>query len=189
MSICKYCSMDLGIIDIPSGRKNHVRWCPQKPSGLGFKNQYDKAKKEGYAIVPWNKGKPGRSGWHHTEESKRNLSEKARNSSHRRLRKGVSFYNGIMMDSSWEVELAKRLDFLGIEWLRPSPINWKDEAGNSHNYFPDFYLPEFDIYLDPKNKHAYDVQKKKIEILKATFKNLFFLTCLDDIKNYDPRSE
>ena len=189
MSFCKYCSMDLGLISVPSQRKNHVRWCPKKPPNTGFKNHFDKAKSLGIAIVPWNKGKPGRRGWHHTEERKRLLSEKARKSKHRRLRKGVSFYRGIMMDSSWEVELAKRLDSLGVVWTRPEPIEWIDSEEKTHNYFPDFYLPDYDLYLDPKNPHAYNVQRKKIEILQSTVKNLFFLTSLDDIKNYDPRSE
>ena len=29
-----------------------------------------------------------------------------------------SLYNGIWMDSSWETEFVKRLDFIGVEWTK-----------------------------------------------------------------------
>lgn len=63
-------------------------------------------------------------------------------------------YKDIYFDSSWEVEIAKRMDEIGIRWERNKKINftWTDEAGETHRYYPDFYLPDFDTYLDPKNK-------------------------------------
>ena len=45
-------------------------------------------------------------------------------------------------------------------------MKWIDKYGIERNYFPDFYLPLYDLYLDPKNKFAYKVQKEKIDILK-----------------------
>ena len=65
------------------------------------------------------------------------------------MRKGVN-YNGIKLDSSYEVMLAKDLDKNCISWERcnrfPYVVN-----GNLHYYTPDFYLPDYDVYLDPKN--------------------------------------
>lgn len=105
-------------------------------------------------------------------------------SNHRRLKKGVLYYKGILLDSSWELALAKRLDFLNIEWIRPDPIKWKDDEGIIHNYFPDFYLPKYDLYLDPKNPAAYNSQKEKIDCLKKQLTNLIILVTLDECKTY-----
>ena len=91
-----------------------------------------------------------------------------------------------MLDSSWEEALAMRLDELDINWLRPDPMKWVDADGLDHNYFPDFYLPDFDIYLDPKNPQAFRVQKHKIDCLQEQIPNLVFLTSLADCKNYKP---
>lgn len=59
-------------------------------------------------------------------------------------------YNGIKLDSSYELIVAEDLDKNSIKWERcgrfPYHIN-----GELHYYTPDFYLPEYDIYLDPKN--------------------------------------
>lgn len=72
-------------------------------------------------------------------------------------------YKGIPMDSSWEVKLAKSLDDHGILWVRPKSIQFVDRKGLKRRYLPDFYLPEYDVYLDPKNPYAKLVQKEKLE--------------------------
>jgi hypothetical protein len=105
-------------------------------------------------------------------------------SAHRRLKKNTIVYKGVLLDSSWELELAKRLDFLGISWIRPSPLKWVDGHGKSHNYFPDFYLPAFDLYLDPKNRFALIVQKEKLVKLKKQYKNIKILTSIEECKNF-----
>lgn len=66
------------------------------------------------------------------------------------MRRGIS-YNGIKLDSSYELEVAKELDNNNVLWKRCSrfPYTWTD--GGTHYYTPDFYLPEYDVYLDPKN--------------------------------------
>ena len=120
----------------------------------------------------------------HSEESKKLISEKALASSHRRLKKGTIVYKGILLDSSWELAMAERLDEIGIKWIRPNPINWIDKEGKTRHYFPDFYLPEHDIYLDPKNPQAYKVQKTKIECLKKQLTNLIVISNIDDIKKW-----
>lgn len=57
----------------------------------------------------------------------------------------------IKLGSSWEVIVAKFLDSRNINWSRPASLEWFDSKGKSHRYYPDFYLSEFDVYLDPKN--------------------------------------
>ncbi len=83
--------------------------------------------------------------------------------------------------------LAKRLDELNIEWVRPKePIIWIDSKNDNRNYFPDFYLLKYDIYLDPKNPYAFEVQKEKIDYLLENFSNIKFITSLQDVQNYAP---
>lgn len=59
-------------------------------------------------------------------------------------------YNGISMQSSYEVAVAKSLDENQIKWERPNPFQYEMD-GKQHRYYPDFYLPDYNVYLDPKN--------------------------------------
>ena len=64
-------------------------------------------------------------------------------------------YNGITMDSSWEVKLAEWMDKNAVNWERDRKkhvFKWNDVNGKSHRYYPDFYLPEKTVYVDTKNK-------------------------------------
>jgi hypothetical protein len=111
-------------------------------------------------------------------------------SKHRRLRKWTRPYtckNGqtVLLDSSWEEALAKRLDDLGIDWIRPPAIEWVDSCGKTHNYFADFYLTHHDLYLDPKNPEVFRKSEEKIKVLAATYSNLKFLRTLEECKNFN----
>ncbi len=55
-------------------------------------------------------------------------------------------YKNIYMRSSWEVAYAKYLDAKGIKWLYESKTF---DLGNT-TYTPDFYLPEFNLYIEIK---------------------------------------
>lgn len=105
-----------------------------------------------------------------TFESKRNpsgwyptiCSETCKISVKKKNFKGRKFvYKGIEMDSSWEVSIAKHLDKLGIEWTRPAPLNF------DFKYYPDFYLPEYNVYLDPKNPLRIEQQKERLDIIQT----------------------
>lgn len=199
---CKYCGNEFDITDKPKGwMANHVRWCicnPTRNASVGMlikarecitskhrKSAGEKIKelheqgvyKNVYLKKPW-------LGKTHTEKTKNKIREKALASKHRRLRRKVVEYNGVLMDSTWELELAKRLDELKIKWSRPDPIPWIDEEGITHNYFPDFYLEDYDIFLDPKNPHALKVQKKKIKMLLEQYNNIVIIESLEACKNY-----
>lgn len=68
------------------------------------------------------------------------------------------YYKDIWFDSTWEVTVAKSLDKNNISWCRPKiGFVWTDDG---KKYYPDFYLPEYDVYLDPKNSY---LQKKDAE--------------------------
>lgn len=62
----------------------------------------------------------------------------------------VQTYKGNNFHGNWEVLVAKWFDNNGISWLRdikPIEYIWKDKI---HLYFPDFYLPEYDLYVEVK---------------------------------------
>lgn len=73
-------------------------------------------------------------------------------------------YKDISMDSSWEVELAIWLDARLIRWERGRKLVlwWTDDAGQKRRYHPDFYLPEYNVYLEPKNKTLMERDAVKI---------------------------
>lgn len=207
MWICQHCKNSFDNLTL-NGKANHSRWCRSNPKRKDYKtgsakavmamnaaraknpnvaNQYTKSKSLGLPIPPGaQKGKPGTfTGRTHSKETKIQQRESALKSPHRRLRKKMIEYNGIMLDSTWELELARRLDEQNIRWERPGPIKWIDEDGSIHNYFPDFFLPDHNLYLDPKNPYAYKVQEKKIDQLKKQLTNLIFLTTLEDIQTFN----
>lgn len=78
-------------------------------------------------------------------------------------------YKDITFDSSWEVDIAKFLDEKNVKWERSRKIcfHWTDDSGDKRRYYPDFYLPEFNIYLDPKNKFLLIKDFDKLERVKV----------------------
>jgi predicted nucleic acid-binding Zn ribbon protein len=76
----------------------------------------------------------------------------------------------IKLQSTWELEIASLLDTMGIKWIRPKPIEWHDNRAIKHLYFPDFYLPDFDLYLDPKNHLVMQQDHEKMEYIRTKVK-------------------
>lgn len=74
-------------------------------------------------------------------------------------------YNEVLMDSQWEVDIAIWLDENKIVWRRDRKMTfrWTDPEGTRRRYHPDFYLPAYDVYLDPKNKYLIEKDRFKIE--------------------------
>lgn len=93
-------------------------------------------------------------------------------------------YNEISMDSSWEVDLAKWLDLKNIKWIRSKKLVfiWID-SGKKRRYHPDFYLPDFNVYLDPKNGYKVECDKKKLDYVMNNYDIKLFYGELDYIKN------
>jgi len=204
---CRYCSLPFAEFNA-SERANHSRWCLQNPKRLEYANKNNgiqfqtpevikkriegikQAHRDGKYLQSQKNaiGKPGKP---HTEETKKLLSKKARASTHRRLIRSIREYKckdgtTVMLDSSWEEKLARRLDYLGIKWIRPIlPIKWMDKTGTERNYFPDFYLPDYEIFLDPKNPYAYKSQQEKIDIILKILPNLKILKTLEECQEFN----
>lgn len=207
ISVCKHCGLREDISVKPRGwMANHSRWCDKNPKHKQYKSRGNcwnrglskktdprmskvsesliKAHKDGkYSHVDRRSYGGSR---HFSTETRKKMSVSARKSNHRRLQRNIIEYNGIKFDSSWEVRLAKKLDIDNIVWSRPAPLTYTDKLGLQRHYFPDFYLPDFNLYLDPKNPQAFKVQIDKIECLKAQYDNIIFLCSIEEIDSFAP---
>lgn len=89
----------------------------------------------------------------HTEEEKKHLSECAKRNNFGGWHTSKSSdYNGIKLDSSYELILAQDLDKNNIKWERPKPLLYKLN-GEEHRYYPDFFLPDYNVFVDTKNDY------------------------------------
>lgn len=109
------------------------------------------------------------------ETYRKKLSEKLRTLPYKRKCKSTVYYNGFRFDSMWEVKTAEILDKNKVKWIQPNPMIWIDKDGKKHNYFADFYLPEYDLFLDPKNDYCIRAQNEKLEYIKEYYKNVVIL--------------
>jgi hypothetical protein len=73
-----------------------------------------------------------------------------------------------------EAELARILDYYGIEWhYEPDvfPISWNANGAVVESFAPDFYLPEVDLYLELTTLKQSLVRKKnrKVRYLRQLY--------------------
>lgn len=68
-----------------------------------------------------------------------------------------SYGNKVCLQSSYEYEIYEILVDQNIKWFRPKALMYSGKR-----YFADFYLPEFDVYLDPKNDYKAIQDESKI---------------------------
>lgn len=69
--------------------------------------------------------------------------------------------------------MAEWLDRMEVRWMRPLPIKWLDELDKSRLYYPDFYLPDLDLYLDPKNPTAMLADAYKMQKVSALIRIIY----------------
>ena len=65
-------------------------------------------------------------------------------------------------ESTYEVRLAEILNSLNIDWIRPSYLWYHDNKNQKRRYYPDFYLNNLNLYLDPKNEYLIKTDIAKI---------------------------
>lgn len=149
--------------------RSHKSLCPKNPN----------RKQPSYGTKgkpSWNKGlvgdprcsQVGQEGKPHSEETKLKLSKIAKERKLGGYRPGAgrskkfkvvdSYGNEACLQSTYELKCSEILNGLNIKWTRPSPLRYDDKL-----YYPDFYLPEFDLYLDPKNDYLIGLDKEKID--------------------------
>jgi hypothetical protein len=64
----------------------------------------------------------------------------------------------VTLQSSYEKTTADLLNELNIKWIRPSYLRYGEKK-----YFPDFFLVDLDLYLDPKNDYLAVIDAPKIQ--------------------------
>lgn len=86
-------------------------------------------------------------------------------------------YNGHKLNGKWELEVAKWLDENNIGWTniieKPFEYYWE---GSYHNYFPDFFLEDKNLYIEVKG-----YQRKRDESKWKVVPNLIIIK-KNDIK-------
>lgn len=203
---CRFCGVDL---DTVPDRASHVRWCSENPNRdkhlPNARNAIseDSRRRAGESISKAHKS--GKYIGAHAKAVKTKISngnvlskESApdwyanvcnanRASTHQRVCKRTHTFIDkrgriFKFDSTWEDALANRLDELDIVWERPAPIEY-EIGGKLRNYFPDFYLPEHNLYLDPKNPYAESQQQEKLKIVSSLI-NLILLRTLEECKTF-----
>lgn len=159
---------DRNYISYTSGKRGHNAW----NKGL-TKETDDRVKRHSQSII--GNTNIGRcSDPLKEQERKRKLSIAAKNqgfggynenAGHSQKYKHLdSFGNEVCLQSSYELTVAKILDEQKIKWIRPKHLKY----GNK-KYFPDFYLIDYDVYLDPKN--SYLISKDTLKIQKVIEEN------------------
>ena len=154
---CEYCKKEFSTIQGLNGHRyrSHILKDNQKEFGVKGNIKIKKLVDSGELIL----------GKLHTEETKDLLSIIAceRLEKHSKYSKNIEYKPGIILESSYEVRLAKILDELKIEWIKVRQGYKWDDNGKIRRYIPDFYLPKYNLFLDPKNDYLIKKDKKKIE--------------------------
>lgn len=74
----------------------------------------------------------------------------------------------------WEENVALQLNKLGIYWIKSKPLKYFSEYW--HNYTPDFYVPEKDVYIEVKGAYPIADQKKmKLVVEYNKDKRIYFI--------------
>ena len=185
---CNHCDKEC---KNPNAHRNHERLCKLNPNRqqtaiISYNQEVGNSNK-----IPWNKGlskhTDSRINQHSialaekyktgelvrpsfTDEQRNDLSTRAKKNGlggYRPHPNRGSYYNGTWFDSNWEVQVAKSLDNANVKWSRPKiGFVWNDKG---NKYYPDFYLEEYGIYLDPKN--PYLIKKDNTKITEAQTRN------------------
>lgn len=83
------------------------------------------------------------------------------------------------VQGTYELAYACHLVANGIQFIsHPKPLPYFDKDGNSHLYFPDFYIPEFDVYIEIKSDYTLSMPgiKEKYENVKKMGHKLLILS-------------
>lgn len=190
---CPYCNKDyhkkgLGIHIWRNHTENGKNFDPN----IGYKNGTRKGCNKGKILSEETKLKISNSnkgkGHPHTEETKLKLSKAAikNNLGGHTSKKAIHYkqVNGniVYLQSDYETQVAKSLDENNIKWIRPEPLMWIDKFEKQHRYYPDFYLIDYNVYLDPKNDFLIKKDKNKIKLVSEQNNVIILIIDKDNLK-------
>jgi len=92
----------------------------------------------------------------------------------------------VEMDSTWEVAMAERLDHLNISWERKEDMKlpYYSKTGRKRNYIPDFYLPDYDTYIEVKGYWTDTARYKMISVQKTNPVKIVILESLEAVNKF-----
>ena len=93
-----------------------------------------------------------------------------------------SFGKKVYLQSSYEVRLSYILDSGGIPWTRPE-VKYYEVDGKKKSCFLDFFLPNQNLYLDPKNSYLIEKDLPKMEFFSDYFGIRIVLVELRHLEN------
>ena len=88
-------------------------------------------------------------------------------------------YNGVKLKGKWELIVAKWLDDNQIKWEHETN-SFEYEWNGIRNYYPDFYLPDFDFFIEVK---GYVTDRDLSKWKNITNLKVFKLNEINKIKN------
>ncbi len=88
-------------------------------------------------------------------------------------------YNGVKLKGKWELIVAKWLDENQIKWEHETK-SFEYEWNGKRNYYPDFYLPDFDFFIEVK---GYVTDRDLSKWKNITNLKVFKLNEINKIKN------
>lgn len=156
---CPYCGIKFKKL------ARHLPHCHENPNYVAGENQYTSALRQGKAKpslsiearLRLSAAVKSRSREWNTANGRKisaAIQKKiAANEWHMQFRNQRIFrYKGVVLQSTWEYLYARFLDINQIEWQRPREGFEYAYEGRVHKYFPDFYLPEKDLYVEIKGR-------------------------------------
>ena len=89
----------------------------------------------------------------------------------------------VKMDSTWEVAMAEKLDELNIRWVRNDDmkLEYTTVRGRKRKYIPDFYLPDYDLYIEVKGYWTDAARHKMKDIEERNPGKILILESLAEI--------
>ena len=73
----------------------------------------------------------------------------------------------VKLQGTWEVALARRLDELGVAYdAHVGRWRYTDLEGNDRSYYPDFYVPMWDVTIDIKGVFWGDCGSEKFDAVR-----------------------
>lgn len=88
----------------------------------------------------------------------------------------------VLLDSTYEVLLATDLDKNQIKWIRPQPLIWYDSNNKTHRYYPDFFLIDYNQYVEPKNTYLLEFDAEQDKLKRVQNQNNIQLIIISDPK-------
>lgn len=165
---CNVCSKYI----TPNNIERHERSCkgiiPKKIRGIDF--DPNRGYKAGTRTA-WNKGIKSKQDLRDPEYIGKIGGYRANAGRSKKFKVVDSFGSSTTLQSTYELKCKEILDQIGILWVRPKALKY-----DNRNYFADFYLPEYDIWLDPKNDYKAKQDEEKIrKVIKQNNVNLYVL--------------